>query len=164
LNRAMRMLADAGAVFVGQGVAYPGVATYPDFEGVPDSQRVEFPICEEMNVGAAVGMSLAGLLPVVCLPRVDFLLRAADALVNHLDRLEEMSRGDFRPKVIIRTRVGAKRPLDAGPQHTGDYSEAFRLMLTTVDVVRLTDPAKILVTYQEALARPGSTLVVENLG
>jgi len=160
----MKLLADAGAVFVGQGIAYDGIATFADYADVPAGRKIEFPICEDLNVGAAIGMALAGLeLPVVCIPRIDFLLRAADQLVNHLDKLALMSAGQFRPKVIIRTRVGARVPLDAGPQHSQDHSEAFRLMLTTVDVRKITEPGEILATYRDALASERSSLVVEAL-
>lgn len=157
------MLADAGALFIGQGVAADGVATFQDFADVPDSQKIEFPVAEELNVGAAVGLSLMGVLPVVSLPRMDFLLRAADQLVNHLDRLEEMSVGQFKPKVIIRVRVGKRTPLDAGPQHTADYTEAFRLMFTSVNVREIVQPQGILSAYRFALESDRSTLVVEAL-
>lgn len=162
---AMKMLAAAGAYFMGQGVVADGVATHQDFADVPDSQKCEWPVAEELNVGAAVGMSLAGHpLPVVSLPRMDFLLRAADQLVHHLDRLPVMSAGQWQPKVVIRVRVGAKAPLDAGPQHTNNYSDAFRLMLTTVDVREITAPDQIIPTYLDALHSPRSSLVVEALG
>ena len=52
----------------------------------------------------------------------------------------------MQPRIIIRTSVGPKKPLDAGPQHTGDYTNALKEMLTTVNVVKLTD-AEIVGTY-----------------
>jgi pyruvate/2-oxoglutarate/acetoin dehydrogenase E1 component len=157
----MRMLADAGAVFVGQGVAADGVATFDSLDGIPFSQRIETPVVEELQVGMGIGLTLCGFLPVLVYPRFDFLLRAADQLVNHLDKLEEMSRGQFVPKVIIRTRVGNRSPLDPGPQHSQDHTEAFRLMLRTVDVRRISTPAEILPTYEAALAGDRSSLIVE---
>ena len=164
LNAAMLLLArEPNAIFIGQGVKYGGVATYQHLVDVPDDKRLEFPVAEELNVGAAIGMSLVGWLPIVVIPRVDFLLRAMDSLVNHLDKLPLMSRGDFNPKVIVRTRVGTKIPLDAGPQHTGRYTEAFRLMLTTVQVVEITKSEQIMPTYKAALASSFSTIVVEAL-
>ena len=155
------MLADAGAIFIGQGIAADGVATFADFADVPADQKIEFPVAEELNVGVAIGMSLAGLLPVVSLPRMDFLLRAMDQIVNHLDKLEEMSVGQFRPKVIIRVRVGKRTPLDAGPQHTGRYTEAFRLMLKNMDVEEIERPDHIMPAYTFALRSPYPSLVVE---
>ncbi len=164
LTEAMLLLASQpSAVFVGQGVAFGGVATYRHLEGVPAEQRVEFPVAEEAQLGFCTGLALMGWLPVCVFPRIDFMLRAADQLVNHLDKLETMSRGDFCPKVIIRTRVGTRKPLDAGPQHTNDFSQAFRLMLTTVRVITVDLPERIISSYQEALTSTKSTLVVERL-
>jgi pyruvate/2-oxoglutarate/acetoin dehydrogenase E1 component len=162
LNHAMLLLASQpNAIFLGQGVAFGGVATSLALADVPMSQRLEFPVAEDLNVGAAIGLAVTGFLPIVVIPRIDFLLRAADALVNHLDKLAEMSRGQFTPKVIIRTRVGSKTPLDAGPQHTNDHSEAFDAMLTTVQVMRITSANEILPTYNRAIAAGQSVLVVE---
>jgi pyruvate/2-oxoglutarate/acetoin dehydrogenase E1 component len=156
----MKALADAGAVFVGQGVIANGIAWTPDFADVPDAQKIEFPVAEELNVGAAIGMSLAGLFPVVCIPRFDFLLRAADQIVNHLDRLELMSAGQYRPRVVIRTQVGKRAPLDAGPQHTGDYSVAFRAMLRKVRVIEVREPLAALHLYRGLAAGIGSSVIV----
>lgn len=163
INQAMRELAKAGAIFVGQGVEFGGVATYKDLEGIPKEQRIEFPVAEELQLGFCAGLSLQGFLVVSIFPRCDFLMRAMDQLVNHLDKLEAMSHGQFKPKVIIRTRVGTTKPLDAGPQHTQDHTKAFKAMLTNVEVVRLNLESKVLSTYRQALRRPGSSLIVEAL-
>jgi len=152
-----------GAIFIGQGVGYDGVAMYHDFEGVPAEQRLEHPICEDLTVGFATGLAMMGYLPVVVIPRIDFLLRAMDQLVNHLDKIDAMSRGQWRPKVIIRTRVGGKVPLDAGPQHTQNHAEAFRAMLTTVRVWEIEYETDIAPTYQYAVECPNSVLIVEAL-
>lgn len=166
LNQAMRMLADAGAFFIGQGVAADGVATYESFAGVPSGKRLETPVVEELQLGIGIGLAIQDptCLPVLVYPRIDFLLRAMDQLVNHLDKLPVMSCGQFVPKVIIRTRVGGRVPLDPGPQHSQDHSAAFALMLTTVDVRKITSPSAILPTYQAALDSPRSSLIVEALG
>jgi pyruvate dehydrogenase E1 component beta subunit len=164
LNQAMLMLAaQPRSLFIGQGVAADGVATYADFEGVPMEQRIEFPIAEELNVGYAIGLAMMGYLPVVCIPRVDFLLRAADAIINHLDKIEQMSVGQWNPKVIIRTRVGSKTPLDAGPQHTQRHTEAFRHMLTNVNVWEILRPSEILPTYECVTLGTKSSIIVEVL-
>ncbi len=157
------MIADAGAIFIGQGVAYDGVATFDSLEGVPMSQRIETPVVEELQLGMGIGMALQGFLPVLVYPRIDFMLRAMDQLVNHLDKLEEMSRGQFRPKVIIRTRVGSRTPLDPGPQHSQDHARAFSLMLTNVDIIMIRHPAAIMDLYRAALGSVRSSLVVEAL-
>lgn len=164
LNAAMLMLArQPRALFIGQCVAYDGVSMYHDLAGVPAEQRVEFPVAEELQMGYGIGLAMMGYLPILQYPRMDFLLRAADQLVNHLDKIEEMSRGQWNPKVIIRTRVGAKSPLNAGPQHTQDHTFAFLSMLTNVDVARITEPEHILPAYTAAIESKRSSLVVEVL-
>src|SRR5262245_58370758 len=111
LNHAMLMLAkEPNVIFLGQGVEYGGVATHAHLVDVPMDVRLEMPVAEELQLGIATGLALQGHLPICIYPRIDFMLRAADQLVNHLDKLPLMSRGDFNPKVIIRTRVGTKTP------------------------------------------------------
>ncbi len=163
----MRLLAaQPRSIFIGQGVGEggDGVSMWHDFDGVPMSQRIEFPVAEELQAGYGIGLAMMGYLPILVYPRIDFLLRAADALINHLDKIHDMSRGQWRPKVIIRTRVGARKPLDAGPQHTQNHARAFQLMLTNVEVRTILRPEQILSVYNDAVQNDHSTLIVENMG
>ena len=164
LNQAMLMLASQpSAIFLGQNVVYDGNVMYKHLEGVPMSQRLEFPVAEELQMGVCTGLALQGYLPISIYPRMDFLILAMNQLVNHLDKLSHMSREQFRPKVIIRTRVGSKYPLNAGPQHTQDHTKALRQMLTTVCVSKIMVSEQIMSTYEAALERPDSTIIVEAL-
>ena len=161
VNEAMLMLAaDERTLFVGQSVAYDGATMYHSLAGVPMEKRLEMPVIEDFQLGFCIGLSLKGRLPVCIYPRIDFLLLAMNQLVNHLDRFCEM--GDFRPKVIVRTRVGPTKPLNAGPQHSNNYAQAFDSMLRNVDVVELNHADDVMPCYREAVASPYSTLIVEN--
>ena len=156
----MRLLAaDPRVVFIGQNVAYPGNAIFDSLDGVPMNQRIELPVIEETQMGMAIGLALMGYIPVSIYPRMDFLLLCMNQLINHLDKIPLMS--GYNPKVIIRAKVGARTPLDAGPQHTQDHTEALRGMLTTVRVVKLTDLSQASKVYREAMEADVSTLVVE---
>ncbi len=160
VNAAMRMLAaDPRTVFIGQSVRYDGAAIYHSLEGVPMEKRLEFPVVENLQLGYCTGLSLTGKLPVCIYPRMDFLLLAMDALVNHLDKLPQFG---WSPKVIIRCRVGQKTPLDAGPQHTANYSDAFKLMLKHVHVWELRTVQDVETIYPLALTAPHSVVIVEN--
>ena len=164
INEAMLLLAEHPEVlFIGQNVAYDGNVMFKHLEGVPMEQRLELPVAEEMQMGMSIGLSLMGYTPVSIYPRLDFLMLAMNQLVNHLDKLPLMSQGEIVPHVIIKTKVGARTPLDAGPQHTQDHTEALRLMLRTVAVVKLTKEAEAVKVYRDALGRRGSTLVVEDM-
>ena len=163
LHLAMLLLFGRGAIFLGQNVAYDGNVVYRHMSGIPDEQRCELPVCEELQMGIGIGLALQGFLPVLVYPRMDFLLRAMDQLVNHLDKMEAMSRGEWKPKVIIRTRVGKRSPLDAGPQHTQDHTEALKRMLANVAVLKIESADDIMPTYQAASRSERSVLVVEAL-
>lgn len=160
VTRAMRLLAqDERSIFIGQSVCYDGAAIYHSLDGVPMSKRMEFPVVENLQLGYCTGLSLTGKLPICIYPRMDFMLLAMDALVNHLDKLPRFG---WQPKVIIRARVGQKRPLDAGPQHSQNYTNAFRQMLTSVEVVELRHAEDVLPAYEAALRNQHSTIIVEN--
>lgn len=146
-------------IFVGQGVSYPGTFMSKTLSDVPCEKRVELPVAEEMQMGLAIGLAIQGFIPVTIYPRWNFMILAANQLVNHLDKIPLIS--DYRPTVIIRVGVGSEHPLDPGPQHTGDFSEAFRLLLKTVQVVQLTKTEEIMPSYRNALMRGGATILVE---
>lgn len=162
-------------LFLGQGVGYSGTKLSESFEGVPAEKRIEFPVAENLQLGVSIGLALEGFVPVSIFPRLNFLLCAMDQLVNHLDKLPIYSDRGYAPKVIIRTAVGAKQPLDAGPQHTGDCSLALETMLQTIQVCRMRNHYRIqqpvsnpllmrsspLEVYQAAYLCKTPTLIVE---
>jgi pyruvate/2-oxoglutarate/acetoin dehydrogenase E1 component len=164
LCRSMEYLSqDPRTVFIGQAVAVTGTAMTTTLVNVPDEKKIELPVAEEMQMGLSTGMALAGWVPVTFYPRWNFLLLATNQLVNHLDKVKRMSRGGFQPKVIIRTSVGSIRPLNPQCQHLGDFTEAFRLMLTNIEVIRLDEPEDIFPAYRKALERTDGkcTILVE---
>lgn len=162
LIKAMNTLAEQpNSIFLGQSVAWPGHIMTGTLENVPHDRLLELPVTEEMQLGMSIGLALEGYLPVSIFPRMDFLIIAMNQLVNHLDKLAEMSCGQWQPKVLIRTMVGSFYPLYSGPQHIQDHTEVLKLMLTNVDVVKLTCPSHILPMYMKALWSPRSTILVE---
>ena len=154
---------DERVVFIGQSVSYSGNSIFNTLKTVPDSRKIETPVFEETQMGLSIGMAMEGFVPVTCYPRFDFLLCAVNQLVNHLDKMEEMTRGAFKPRVIVRTSIGAKTPLDGGVQHTQDHTEAFKLLLEHMEVVKLENKEQIIPAYKHALLREDSkpTLIVE---
>jgi len=128
---------------------------------VPQHQRLEMPVAEDMQMGMAIGMALGGYLPVCVFPRWNFLLLAANQLVNHLDRLPLYSDGGYQPKVIIRTAVPSSHPFNPGPQHDDDFTDAFRAMLRTVRIETLVQPSDIVPAYAAAVKSERSMLLVE---
>ena len=165
LIKSMELLStDPRTIFIGQSVKYSGNAIYNTLKGIPDDRKIETPVFEETQMGLSIGLALEGFIPVTCYPRFDFLLLAINQLVNHLDTMEEMTRGTFTPRVIVRTSIGAKVPLDGGVQHTQDHTEAFRHLLHNINVVLLSNKEDILPAYKTALSRSDSkpSLLIEH--
>lgn len=162
VTRAMGYLAaDPRTLFVGQAVRYDGQLLHKTLRDVPMERRIEMPVIEDFQLGYCTGLALEGFIPVSIFPRWDFLLLAANQLVNHLDKIPLMS--GFKPKVIIRTAVGDTTPLNPGPQHTQNHTAAFRRMLKTVQVIEVETPEQVRQGYKRALSLPQSCIVVEHM-
>ena len=162
LDRAMECLATkSNTIFMGQAIGFSGHAISNTMSKVPQDKRVELPVFEELQMGIATGMALEGWVPVTCYPRFDFFILSLNQLINHLDKIQDMSQGDMKPKVIIRVAVGSKLPFSAGPQHTQNYTEAMKIMLTEVNVVELTEPEQIFDAFVDAYNSDKPTLVIE---
>lgn len=150
-------------LFLGQAVAYPGTSMSGTLDGVPRDRLIELPVMEDSQLGMCTGLALNGFVPVSIYPRWNFLLLATNQLVLHLDKLSIYSNGGYKPKVIIRTAVASREPLDPQAQHVGNFTECYRWMLKTVEVVELDYPDQIVPAYQHAYQREDgrSTLIVE---
>jgi len=162
ITKAMNILGkNKNTIFIGQCVEYSGTSLFNTLKGVPKDKRIELPVCEEMQMGISIGLALEGFIPISVFPRWDFLILATNQLVNHLDKMEQMSCGQFKPKVIIRTSIGSVKPLFPGPQHNQDYTGAFIKILKNVNIVKLNKKEDILKEYKKAFKSNKSTILVE---
>jgi len=162
LIKSMNYLAKKpNTIFLGQSVEFSGNAIYNTLTGVPNKKKLEMPVFEDAQMGMSLGLAMNGFVPITCYPRFDFLILAFNQLVNHLDKVRKMSRNEIKPRVIIRTSIGSKKPLDGGPQHTQDYTKVFKDILTEVDVILLNEPEEIFPTFQNAYENDGSSLIIE---
>jgi len=165
LIKSMKWLSDKeDTIFLGQACAVSGHAISGTLEEVSIDKRIELPVFEETQLGISTGMALEGFTTITMYPRFDFFILACNQLINHLDKINVMSKGDMCPRVIIRVAIGSKNPIDAGPQHTQNHTEAIKRMLTYIDVKELIEPDEIFPAYVNAYERKDSkpTLMIEN--
>ena len=164
IKQSMEMLAqDKNRVFLGYNVKF-GSNAYGTLSDIPKSKLIETPVAENLMIGLATGMSLEGYLPVVFFERHDFMLDALDGIVNHLDKLESMSKGQYKTPVIIRAVIGStKEPLDAGIQHTQDFSEAFKKMIK-FPIYEPKTSKEVIETYLLVKKLSTPTMVIEQKG
>ena len=164
LKKSMELVAQQErSIFVGYGL-YPngGSGTFKDIS--PD-KFIEYPVAESLMLSSAIGLSIAGYLPLVFIERFDFIMNGMDALVNHLDKIKKISCNSYKPGVIIRAMVGSttKLPL-SGPTHIQDFSSSLELMLENTSVVTLKGDKNVISAYKQAIsdaATGRSSIIVE---
>jgi pyruvate dehydrogenase E1 component alpha subunit len=124
MNEAMTSLGDLGAIFIGYNVARGDAMG--TLKGVSNDQKLETPVAENLMSGLAIGMSFEGFLPVLYFERHDFMLVAMDAIVNHIDKIERISHGEYKVPVIIRAVTADAGPFYSGITHSQDFTEMLR--------------------------------------
>ena len=106
LDRAMA--ADARVVALGEDVGRGGI--FGQYRGLQHkfgaARVIDTPISEATIMGAAVGMALAGLKPVVEMRVVDFALCAMDEIVNQAAKARFMFGGQGRVPLVARLPIG----------------------------------------------------------
>jgi pyruvate dehydrogenase E1 component alpha subunit len=115
-------------IFIGYNVKHG--SAYGSLKDIPEVQKLETPLAENLMMGLAMGMSLEGYRPVVFFERHDFILNGIDAIVNTLDIIDVISEGEFTMPVVIKAVVGGVKPFYAGLTHTNDLSGAIRRMVS----------------------------------
>ena len=102
------MRADPSVVVMGEDVGTGGI--FQQYRGLKAefgaARVIDTPISESTIMGAAVGMALAGVKPVVEMRVVDFALCATDELVNQAAKARYMFGGQGRVALVARLPVG----------------------------------------------------------
>lgn len=105
----LAMSRDKRIVIIGEDVGKDG-GVFRATEGLIDKygeQRVlDSPIAEAGIVGAAVGMSINGLRPIVEIQFSGFIYPAWQEIVSHVSRMRTRTRGRFTCPMVIRTPNG----------------------------------------------------------
>lgn len=155
---AMKELAEQGAIFIGYNVARgDAMGTLKE---VPENQKIETPVAENLMIGLAIGMSFEGFLPVVYFERHDFILVAMDAIVNHVDKIERISHGEFKVPVIIRAVTADAGPFYSGITHSQDFTELLRKAVS----FPISDPKngkEILKAFRQAAFSKRPSIIIE---
>jgi pyruvate dehydrogenase E1 component alpha subunit len=140
-----------GAIFIGYNVnEAPGGNAMGTLKSVPKDQKLETPVAENLMAGLAMGMSFEGFQPVLYFERHDFMLVAMDAIINHIDKIERISHGEYKVPIIIRAVCADGGPFYSGITHTQDFTEMLKKAVsfpvidpvTGVDVLKAFKGAK----------------------
>ncbi len=126
VNDAMRteMKADSSVIVFGEDVGLQGGvfrATAGLQKDFGESRCFDTPLSESGIVGAAVGMAVAGLKPVVEIQFSGFAFPAFNQIASHVSRIRNRSRGALTAPMVIRMPYGGGI---RAPEHHSESMEA----------------------------------------
>lgn len=119
------------------------------------------PICENTFVGAAIGMAVTGLRPVVEIMFSDFLPTAGDAIVEELPKFRFMSGGQCTVPVTVRSIGGGTGRF--GTQHSAT-GESWFMGLPGLKVAVAGTPAGAYGLLRAAIQDEDPVLIFEHKG
>jgi len=146
-------------IFVGQQIVYAGNPMSTTLGDVPKDKMIELPVMEETQMGMTLGMAMTGKTVISFYPRWDFIILAANQLINHIDKYQLMT--GKTANILIRLGKGSTTPLDPGHQHKGNYLEEFKSMCSNIKFHNLTDYNTVVDTYKTAYLEGGVHVLVE---
>jgi len=158
LTDAMGDLAEKNFIFIGQQIVYAGNPMSTTLSKVSKETMVEVPVMEETQMGMSLGMAMTGKKVITFYPRWDFIILAANQLINHVDKYTLMTSKSI--DLLIRLGKGSDKPLDPGHQHKGNYFQEFSSMCKNITFHNLKTPEDILKSYKEA-SQGGIHVLVE---
>jgi pyruvate/2-oxoglutarate/acetoin dehydrogenase E1 component len=159
LAEAMR--ADARVVALGEDVGRGGV--FAQYRGLAQAfgpeRLIDTPISEATIMGAAVGMALNGLKPVVEMRVIDFALCAMDEVVNQAAKARYMFGGQGRVPLVARMPNGLWS--GSAAQHSQSL-EAWFAHLPGLAVVTPSTPADNYALLHAAIASGDPVIYMEH--
>lgn len=156
------LLEDERVIVLGEDIIDPYGGAFKVTLGLssdfPD-RVISTPISEAGFTGAACGLAIRGLLPVVEIMFGDFLTLCADQIINHIAKFAAMYPGVTVP-LVIRTPMGGGRGY--GATHSQSLEKLFLGVpgLTVVSPSLAHDPGKVL--KRGILADASPVLFIEN--
>lgn len=154
---------DPRVVLIGEDILSPYGGAFKVTQGLSDrfpSRVLGTPVSEAAIVGLGSGLAMDGFRPVVEIMFGDFLLLAADQIVNHAAKFRWMYNDQVSVPLIIRTPMGGGRGY--GPTHSQSLEKHFWGIPDT-HVLALHHRYSPALTYQavfDTIDRP--TIIIEN--
>jgi acetoin:2,6-dichlorophenolindophenol oxidoreductase subunit beta len=157
------MAEDPRVIMMGEDVANDGGVFKTNTglaEGFP-GRIINTPICENTFIGAAIGMAVTGLRPVVEIMFSDFLPTAGDAIVEELPKFRFMSGGRCSVPVTVRSIGGGTGRF--GTQHSAT-GESWFIGLPGLRVATAGTPAAAYGVLRAAIRHDDPVLFFEHKG
>ncbi len=155
------MTRDDRVVVLGEDVGVDGGvfrATVNLIEKFGDLRVIDTPLAESAIVGAAIGMAIYGMRPVVEIQFEGFIFKAFDHVYSHASRMRRRSQGVFGVPMVIRAPYGAGvRALE----HHSDAPEAIFCHVPGLKVVIPATPSDAKGLLLSAIDDPDTVIFFE---
>ena len=124
-----------------------------------EERCMDTPLAEAAIVGAAIGASINGLLPVAEIQFADFIHPAFDQIVSEAARLHYRSNGAWSCPITVRTPYGAG--VHGGPYHSQSI-EAFYAHVPGLKVICVASPYDAKGLLKSAIRDPNPVVFLEH--
>ena len=132
------MAKDPNVIVIGQDIGYFG-GVFRCTDGLQDKygehRVIDAPIAEGGIIGAAIGMGVNGLRPIVEIQFADYIYPGFDQIVSELAKLRYRSCGEFFSPVTIRT------PCGGGIRGGQTHSQSPESILTHISGIKTVMPS-----------------------
>ena len=140
INEALHgeMARDERVVLLGEDIGHAGGvfrATEGLFEKFGAARVVDTPLAEGVIVGSAVGLAMAGLVPVAEIQFLGFSYQAMHQIAGQVARLRYRSQGRFEPAITIRA------PFGGGVRTPEMHSDSLEGQLANIPGLKVVTPA-----------------------
>ncbi len=135
-----KMAEDSRVMLLGEDVGVNGGvfrATENLLQKYGANRVVDTPLAEAGIIGAAIGLAMNGLLPVVEIQFLAFIYPGFEQIVSHAARMRYRTRGQYHVPMVIRTPYGAGI---RGPELHSESVESFFAHVPGLKVVAPSNP------------------------
>ena len=140
INKALHQMMkfDSKIVLIGEDLLDPYGGAFKVSKGLSTNypeQVISTPISEQAIFGAAIGMSMRGLKPIVDIMFGDFFTLCVDQIVNHATKYHWMFNEQVNVPIVVRVPMGGGRGY--GPTH----SQTLESMFMSVSGIKICAPS-----------------------
>jgi pyruvate dehydrogenase E1 component beta subunit len=140
INEALHQIIskDNRAFLIGQGVTSPwyvGSTTVGLIDRFGPRRIIDTPTSENGMAGVALGAALAGMHPIICFPRMDFMHYAMDQIANHIANWHYMFGGQLSTSMTIWGII------NRGGEQAAQHSQATQAIFTHIPGLKVVMPS-----------------------
>jgi 2-oxoisovalerate dehydrogenase E1 component beta subunit len=155
------MKRDERVILMGEDVGQGGVfrASEGFVQEFGEERCMDTPLAESCIVGAAIGASLNGIIPIAEIQFADFSHPAFDQIVSEAARLHYRSNGTWNCPIVVRTPYGSG--IHGGPYHSQSI-EAFYAHVPGLKVICVASPYDAKGLLKSAIRDPNPVIFLEH--